>query len=420
MGPLYRIRDTEVGTIRGNVSSQPAGTSPATHTSETTLDASTIRRVLAGFMLTGFLAALLGAILPAWGSHLRFEYVTVGHYFVGLAAGFAVSSSISHRWLPRVGIASVLVAGCVVAFAALLFLGFSAPPKPALLRVGGLFLVGSATGMLNSGLFRALGPTYDHDPAATVNLAGAFFSAGCIVAALLSAATLLEWPVRFIFLLMSVVPALFALLYSGKRLKFVAPVSRPTPEGIGEIRNPGAILLALLLFFQFGNEWSVAGWLPTFLLHRLEISPVTSLWLLAFYWLALSVGRLAVLAILPKVSHARLLFTSAGAAIFGCFLLLMTNNVFGALFAILFVGGGFASIYPLVAEKIGHRFSYYRPGLFNGIFSFAMVGATLAPASLGYLADAWDIGVVMALPLVGTCMVVVLLLLIWLESKIGG
>ena len=43
------------------------------------------------------------------------------------------------------------------------------------------------------------------------------------------------------------------------------------------------------------------------------------------------------------------------------------------------IGAGFATIYPLVAEKIGHRFTYYHPGLFNGIFSFAMVGAMLAP-----------------------------------------
>lgn len=397
-----------------------ASASPVPPTVEAALNASTIRRVLAGFTLTGFLAALLGAILPVWGYHLKFEYLTVGHYFVGLTAGLVLSSSVSHRWMARRGVTSALLTGCLVAFIALIFLGFAPPPKPAMLRIGGLFLVGCAIGMLNAALFRALGPTYDHDPAATVNLAGAFFGAGCIVAALLSAATTLEWPAIWIFVLMAAIPAFFAYLYSRTRLSTVASDSRAVPETLHEVRNPEAILLALLLFFQFGNEWSVAGWLPTFLLHRLEISPETSLWLLAVYWAALSLGRIAVLAMLPRISHARLLFTSAGGAIFGCFLLLMTNNVFGALFAILFVGGGFAAIYPLVAEKIGHRFHYYRPGLFNGIFSFAMVGATLAPASLGYLADVWGIGVVMALPLAGTCMVVLLLLLIWLESKIGG
>jgi fucose permease len=49
-----------------------------------------------------------------------------------------------------------------------------------------------------------------------------------------------------------------------------------------------------------------------------------------------------------------------------------------------------------------------------------MVGAMLAPAIAGYLAHSFGVGAVMVLPLAGTIMVVLLLLLIWLESKIGG
>jgi len=181
-----------------------------------------------------------------------------------------------------------------------------------------------------------------------------------------------------------------------------------------------AVLLALLLFFQFGNEWSIAGWLAIFLIHRLGASPEAALEILAAYWLALLVGRIAALAVLRRVSHGRVLLSSSAAAMFGCTLLLSTNNQFGAVVGILMVGAGFATIYPLVAEKIGHRFTYYHPGLFNGIFSIAIVGALLPPWLLGYVADAWGVGVIMALPLIGTMMVFLLVLLIWLESKIGG
>jgi len=81
------------------------------------------------------------------------------------------------------------------------------------------------------------------------------------------------------------------------------------------------------------------------------------------------------------------------------------------------VGGGFASVYPLVVGKIGRRFPYYHPGFFNGIFSLAMTGGLLAPWSLGYFTDRWGIGVAMLLPLLGTLMVFVLLVLIWAEAK---
>ena len=85
-----------------------------------------------------------------------------------------------------------------------------------------------------------------------------------------------------------------------------------------------------------------------------------------------------------------------------------------------FIGAGYASIYPLVAEAIGRRFPYYHPGFFNGIFSLALVGGLLAPATLGYAASQWGVGVVIGIPLIGTITVIALLLSIWLESKITG
>ncbi|MCL5743333.1 MAG: hypothetical protein M1541_05305 [Acidobacteria bacterium] len=48
------------------------------------------------------------------------------------------------------------------------------------------------------------------------------------------------------------------------------------------------------------------------------------------------------------------------------------------------------------------------------------MGGLLAPASLGYFGSVWGIGVVMGLPLLGTCMVFMLLLLVWLEAKVTG
>ena len=108
------------------------------------------------------------------------------------------------------------------------------------------------------------------------------------------------------------------------------------------------------------------------------------------------------------------------AALFGCVILGFTKTTFGAVSGILFVGGGFAVAYPLVVEKIGYRFPYFHPGLFNGIFSFAMTGGLLAPWTLGFFADWLGIGVVMLLPLAGVMMVSLLLGAIWLEARLTG
>src|SRR5205814_3825348 len=107
--------------------------------------------------------------------------------------------------------------------------------------------------------------------------------------------------------------------------------------------------------------------------------------------------------------HAKLLGGSVLSAMFGCLILAFTDNLFGAGTAILLIGAGFASIYPLVAEKIGRRFPYYNPGLFNGIFSFALMGGMMAPATLGFAAEQWGIGMLAWMPAMGTGMVFVLL-----------
>jgi MFS transporter, FHS family, glucose/mannose:H+ symporter len=371
--------------------------------------------------LSGLLASLLGAILPAWGYHLKFEFATVGHHFLSVAVGVLLSVEIGRRLLPRKGVAFVLILACALASAALLFLGFASPPYPALWRMLSLTLVGVSFGLLNSGIFQAISTIYQRDPASTLNLGGIVFGMGCLLITLLMAGTFNAYSLTEVLSLVAIAPASFAVLYARTSFPPGAFPTAPTrTQTLLDLRSRGALLLALLLFFQFGNEWSIAGWLPIFLIHRLGVSPGAALNLLALYWLALLLGRIGALLILHHVAHGRVLLASAASAMFGCMVLFSTNNQFGAVTGILLVGAGFAAIYPLVAEKIGHRYTYYHPGLFNGIFSLAMVGAMLAPWLLGYAASAWGVGVVMLAPMLGTMMVFTLVLLIWLESKIGG
>ena len=161
----------------------------------------------------------------------------------------------------------------------------------------------------------------------------------------------------------------------------------------------------------------IAGWLPLFLVQRLGISPETSLMMLAFFQFSLLAGRIIAQTILPHVSHTRLLSSCAIASFFGCLILSSTDNRFGAMMGIFFMGCAFAPIYPLVVEKIGNRFPDYHPGFFNGIFVFAFAGGLLAPCSVGWFADLWDIRAVTLLPLAGTVMVLLLLLAIWVEAR---
>jgi len=380
-------------------------------------------KALAGFLLSGFLIALLGALLPAWGYHRDPpDFTAVGNYFLSLAVGLVASTALARPLLVRRGLSFLLVFASALSCAALVYLALVSPPASAWWRVAGMLVLGMAAGLLNLALFHAISPEYQKDAAGTVNRGGIWYGLGCLAATLLVAGTFYAYTVPSIVIFMAVVPGIFAGLYAKTSYAAAPAGAQPTlRQAMADFRSPGAVLFALLLFFQFGNEWSIAGWLPLFLIRRVGLSPEGALRLLAFYWLFLMLGRLIAVAVLPRAHHGRLLAGSVLAALFGCLVLFVTNNGFGAATGVAFVGGGYASIYPLVAEAIGRRFPYYHPGFFNGIFSLAILGGLLAPATLGYAAAATgNVGVVIGIPLLGTCMVMALLLLIWLESKVTG
>jgi len=382
-------------------------------------------KALAGFLLSGFLLAFLGAILPAWGYHRDPAHFTAaGNYFLSLAIGIIAATWLAGPILARRGLSFLLVAGCVLSSAALLFLSAVTPPAGSEWgRIAvGLLALGFGAGLINVALFHGISVRYQSDAAGTVTLGGIWYGLGCLTATLVVYGAIDTYTVPSILIFMAVVPALFAVVYVKPSFRTaVAPAPQRTRRQVlDDFRSPGAILFALLLFFQFGNEWSIAGWLPIFLIRQKGMSPSGALTILALYWFFLLIGRLIAIAILPRVRHGRLLTGSMLSAIFGCLILFYTVNSFGAGTGAFFVGAGFASIYPLVAEAIGRRFPYYHPGFFNGIFTFAQVGGLIAPATLGYLAELLDVRIVLGIPLIGTFMVMALMVLIWLESRVTG
>jgi fucose permease len=310
-----------------------------------------------------------------------------------------------------------------MACGSLVYLALVSPPASAWWRAAGLLVLGAAAGMLNMGLFQAISCSYHADAAGAVTKGGLWYGVGCLAASLVAIGAFYGYNVTITLALMAVAPVIFAAVYYRSSYAVYASSADAHStwrQAFADFRSLGAVLFALLLFFQSGNEWSLAGWLPLFLIRRVGMSPEGALRTLALYWIFLMGGRLGAIAILPRVRHGRLLLGSVLSALFGCLILYSTKTGFGAVSAVLFLGAGYASVYPLVSEAIGRRFPYYHPGFFNGIFSLALLGGLLAPATLGYAANQWGVGVVVGIPLLGTFMVMILILAIWLETKVTG
>jgi fucose permease len=360
------------------------------------------RRGLWGFYIAGLLMASLGALLLAWRHHIAPDFIIIGTYFLAQNLGVLVGSLIAQPLLKRKGIAFGLWAGCLTAAAGLLIMGIGA-------------------GSVHSAASHAIAPAYELDSASTMTLAGTLYTLGGLTSALVVGGIFFAYTVPSILIFLSLAP-LFAFGFFVRLQMPDDPVTAQPDwrQSIADFKSPAAILFAALLFFQFGNEGAVAGWLAIYLSQRLGWSPATSLSILGLYWFVLLLGRLLGQRILPHVPHGRLLAGAVLGPMFACLILSFTDNLFGVITGTVLAAAGFALILPLVVEKIGDRFPYFHPGFFSGIFSLAMTGGLLAPASLGYFAHWLGVGVVMGLPLFGSIMVAVLLMMIWLESRLSS
>lgn len=376
-----------------------------------------------GFLLLGVLVGLLGSLLVAWQYHLDTDPQLIGLHFLALNAGYVVAAAVAQRLLFRVPIRAVALLACAIGFASLIGLSFAVPPVSPVWRMLGLGFVGIAGGALATALLYVLEPYFSKRPAALANSAGLLFGCGCLVSTLIVGITYFAGSVQIETALLAVVPLVFFVLYSSHefRAALIRPESRAEQNRIREtlknLRSIAAVLFGLLLFFQFGNEWAIAGWLPLFLIHRLGANPVWAIFGLAVYFMALTFGRLLAQRLLPRVNHRKLLVASIVTAIVGYLLLSFTTSMAGAWIAVIIIGAGFAPIYPLVAESLDDRFSYH-PGFYNGIFSIAITGAMSAPWLLGYVDAYLGIRYVMLLPALGSIAVLILSLLIMLEAHL--
>ncbi len=370
-------------------------------------------------MVSGFLLALPGGLQPLGGYHIQPDFGTAGNYFLVLGAGVAAGGALALRCSHKTSLGRLLGAGCFTAALAVLLLSAAAPPAQIWYQTMALLITGAAAGIVNTAVLEGMSTSYQSNPAPVTLLAGIYFGAGSVLAALLLAQTFGEQGATKLLAIVAFAPIAAGVAFSHAHIPRSEVAEVSVQQTVRDLRSPLAVLFALLLFFQFGNEWSIAGWLPVFLIDRLGISPATAVTLLALYWAALMLGRVAASRLLPVVRHGRMLAASAFCALFGC-TLLTAGSRFGVIFGLLLTGLGFSAIYPLVAERIASRFSYYHPGYFNGIFTFALMGGILSPFVLGHLAAGSGLNAIPMAAMAGSCAVFGLVLLIWLGRKVSG
>jgi fucose permease len=381
--------------------------------------------VLRAFLISGFLLALPGGLLPLWGYHVHPQFGTAGNYFLALGIGMAGSMALARKLVNRCRPDRLLTAGCLAAFVALLMLTIAAPPAQVWYQALCCFVTGVAAGLINVAVFESIGAAWEADPAGVTLRGGIYFGAGSMAASLLMAQcfgseTIGETSATRLLAVSALLPLAAAVAF--RRLPIASQEMRevPTDESAHDRRTVLAILFGVLLVLQFANEWSIAGWLPVYLIDRLGMSPTGALMSLAIYWMALTAGRIGAAVLVNVMPHGRLLGISAFCALFGGTALTASDTKGGVIVGILLMGAGFSAIVPLASERIATRFTSYHPGYFSGLFGFTMSGGIFAAFVLGHLAEWAGLRVVPIAPMLGSCAVFVLIMVIRLGRKVSG
>lgn len=406
----------------------PAGTpmphaiaSPTSTGQEPVSHGAPARSLLTTVFLLGTLLTLLGSVLPVWGYHRLDEFISAGNHFLLLALGATISNVLASRNADRYPqLVFSPLPGAAMALVAIVLFALLPPPFPIGFQLAGAFCAGLAMGALNATLFQRLRALAALRSSSAFHLASVFWFMGATLTPLAVAAVVSPSNSLSLLILLPV-PLMVGLSMRSQSVPMAEVSSgRTFREAVDDFRNPPAILLALLLFFQLGNEMALFGWLPVFLIQRLGVSPATGIYGLAAFSFSLLLGRVGFQALDRHAWRNRLVLSGLGVALLGCLMLAFTNNLFGALFGIALAGAGFAPVYPAALELIGTRFPYFHPGIFNSIFSIGLMGGMLAPWSLGLLTHTYGIQFVMVVPILGLLMVALVLGLLWLEAKLTG
>jgi fucose permease len=381
----------------------------------------TTRVWLSGFLLLGILLGLLGSLLVAWRYYNDVDPELIGLHFLCLNAGYIIAAAGAQRLLGTTSARTVALGACSISFLSLLGLALAAPPVSPAWRLAGLAGLGIGAGALGSSLLCASGSYFEERTTAAIDRAATLFGCGCLISTLTVAGTYFLGSVQIETALLSLIPLVFFSLFvraEPSHLKSTLNVEQQRlPNTLDDLRSIATLLFSFLVFFQFGNEWAIAGWLPMFLVRKLGSNPALAIGVLAAYFLTLTLGRMMTRLLLFRFTPRKLLVTGIALAMCGFVLVSISGSLPGATIGVIIIAIGYAPIYPLIAERLDHRFSFH-PGFYNGTILVAISGAMCAPWLLGFVATYLGIRYVMLLPALGSIFVLVLSLLLMLEAHL--
>ncbi len=367
--------------------------------------------IFAGAFVFGIVMSSLGSLLPSLFEVVGFEKADAGRLFLLMNFGMLVGSLLFGPICDRFGFRALLAISCLLVGGSFAML---AAARQYGAVSGSLALLGLAGGALNGGANALLNDISPDRRASALNLLGIFFGCGALFTPFLIGSLLEQAGLRLILVSLATLTVTPFVLFM--IAQFPPPKHRRGIEraALGKVlRNPLLFLFALLLFFQSGNEFTMGGWISTYLGERLHFEPRTAAYVLAGYWGAMMAGRWIVSRVAARISAPALVIGSALLALIAVTGLILTGSPAGATLLVVCAGLGLAAIFPTTLAQAGSVFAEFSGTAFSFIFAVALAGGMTAPWLVGQVAQGYGVGTGFWIPVAGCAAIVALQAAIW-------
>lgn len=346
----------------------------------------------------GIVMAVLGAILPLLATRLHLATADIGKIFLVMNAAMLAASLVLGLAMDRFGMKPALAAGPLLVATALAVM-MHAGSFPALLPAG--ILLGFGGGALNGAANTLVADLYD-DPrrkSAALNLLGVFFGFGALFLPFTIGALLAHYSFANLLLATAILCALVGMFAAMQR--FPAPKQRhafPVAEVPRFLCSPLVLAFGFLLFFESGVEFTLGGFISTYLVHDIGLSSLTAAsWILAGYWASIMLARVALSRIALRMNPYRMLILCASGAGLGALIAALAPGPVVATFGIVLCGFSLAGVYPTTLGITGDRFQSHSGTVFGILFAIALAGGMLFPFTAGLIGAAAGLRWVFAL-----------------------
>jgi len=361
----------------------------------------------AGMFVFGIVMAILGAILPSLFARISMDKGQAANLFLIMNFAMLLMSLFFGPIVDRFGYKLFLIlCSLLVALAFALLAGASSYGLVILAAV----VLGFGGGGLNGGTNTLTSDINPGGRGSALNLLGVFFGFGALSIPFLIG-TLLGWAglknILLLAALLGLVPLVLFLLSTFPRPKQAQGF--PMRRAADIVHDPILWLCAFILFFQSGNEFTLGGWISTYLHEVFGAPAMAASLVLAGYWAAVMVGRLAASRIVPRLKNETVVIASAGLSLLAGVLLIAAPGRGWASAGAVLIGLGFAAIYPTTLAIAGEHFAALSGTAFSLIFTVALSGGMLCPWLAGKIGQASGLRQGLFIPVVNCLMIIILM-----------